>query len=218
MPVMPYHHGNLRRALIDAALETIAGEGVGRLNLRDLARRLGVSHAAPTHHFGDRTGLLTAIAVEGYDGLAQATGAAWQDTQSFLEVGVAYVGYATTHPGHFAVMFRPDLVRADDPELVRASAASAALLYGPLEHLGLTPDDIQERRIAATAAWGLVHGIATLWLQGSLRDAPIDDPLALTRAAARYLFEPPTGAPRGSGSPRAPVAPSSGRRRRAGSG
>ena len=198
MPVMPYHHGNLRRALIDAAVETIASDGVAALNLRDLARRLGVSHAAPTHHFGDRTGLLTAIAVEGYDGLAAATQTAWRDTQSYLEVGVAYVGYATTHPGHFAVMFRPDLVRADDPELARASAASGAMLYGPLEELELTADDALERRIAATAAWGLVHGIATLWLQGSLRGGPVEDPEALTRAAARYLFEAPNAERRGS--------------------
>ena len=215
MPRMPYHHGNLRRALIDAAVETIASDGVAALNLRDLARRLGVSHAAPTHHFGDRTGLLTAVAVEGYDGLAAATQAAWQDTQSYLEVGVAYVGYATTHPGHFAVMFRPDLVRADDPELARASAASAAMLYGPLEELELAADDAQERRIAATAAWGLVHGIATLWLQGSLRDSTADDPEALTRAAARYLFEGQNAGRRGSRSPRARAGRPNGRTRRA---
>jgi len=215
MAAMPYHHGNLRRALIDAAVETIARDGVAALNLRDLARRLGVSHAAPTHHFGDRTGLLTAIAVEGYDGLAAATQTAWQDTQSYLEVGVAYVGYATTHPGHFAVMFRPDLVRADDPELARASAASAAMLDGPLQELELTADDVQERRIAATAAWGLVHGIATLWLQGSLRGGPVEDPKALTRAAARYLFEGPTAERRERRSPRARAGRPSGRTPRA---
>ena len=104
---MPYHHGNLRRALLDAALDTISTDGVAALNLRDLARRCGVSHAAPTHHFGDRRGLLTAIATEGYDGLAAATAATWDETGSFLEVGVAYVRYAVAHPGHFPVMFRP---------------------------------------------------------------------------------------------------------------
>lgn len=196
MTSVPYHHGNLRRALIDAAVETIARDGVAALNLRDLARRLGVSHAASTHHFGDRTGLLTAIAIEGYDGLATVTRAAWETTRSYLEVGVAYVRYATTHPGQFAVMFRPDLVRGDDPELARATAASAAMLHGPLDDLALVPGDAAERRIAATAAWGLVHGIATLWLQGSLRDGPVSDPEDLTRAAARYLFEGPSAAPR----------------------
>ena len=189
---MPYHHGNLRRALLDAALDTIATEGVAALNLRALARRCGVSHAAPTHHFGDRQGLLTAIATEGYDGLAAATAATWAETASFLEVGVAYVRYAVTHPGHFAVMFRPELVDRTDPELVRASTASAAMLYGPVDSVAKVEGDAERRRIAATAAWALVHGIATLWLQGSLRvDAgPMGDPETLTRAAARHLFEP----------------------------
>ena len=190
---MPYHHGNLRRALLDAALDTIGSDGVSALNLRDLARRCGVSHAAPTHHFGDRQGLLTAIATEGYDGLAATTSATWAATGSFLEVGVAYVRYAVSHPGHFAVMFRPDLVDPRDPELARASAASAAMLYGPVDSVASVDGDAAARRIAATAAWALVHGIATLWLQGSLRDdpgGPIGDPERLTRAAARHLFEP----------------------------
>jgi AcrR family transcriptional regulator len=185
---MPYHHGNLRRALLDAALETIASDGIAAVNLRDLARRCGVSHAAPAYHFGDRTGLLTAIATEGYAGLAAATADRWAETASFLEVGVAYVRYAVDHPGHFAVMFRPDLVDVDDPELVRASAASAAMLYGPVGSVAPVDGDDPARRIAATAAWALVHGIATLWLQGSLRGGPDDDPENLTRAAARYLF------------------------------
>ena len=190
---MPYHHGNLRRALLDAALDTIATDGVAALNLRALARRCGVSHAAPTHHFGDRQGLLTAIATEGYDGLAAATAATWVETGSFLEVGVAYVRYAVAHPAHFAVMFRPDLVDDTDPELLRASAASAAMLYGPVESVATVDGgdgDDAARRIAGTAAWALVHGIATLWLQGSLRGGPIDDPEALTRAAAAHLFDP----------------------------
>lgn len=187
---MPYHHGNLRRALLDAALETIASDGVSAVNLRDLARRCGVSHAAPAHHFGDRTGLLTAIATEGYEGLAATTSATWTETESFLEVGVAYVRFAVTHQAHFAVMFRPDIVDVADPELVNASAASAAMLYGPVGSVAPVDGDVTARRTAAIAAWGLVHGIATLWLQGSLRDGPIDDPEALTRAAARHLFEP----------------------------
>lgn len=198
---MPYHHGNLRRALLDAALDTIATDGVAALNLRALARRCGVSHAAPAHHFGDRQGLLTAIATEGHDGLAATTAATWAETASFLEVGVAYVRYAVSHPGHFAVMFRPDLVDPDDAELSRARAASAAMLYGPFDSV-VTVDGDAARRIAATAAWALVHGIATLWLQGSLRGdpsgpngepvGPTGDPEALTRAAARHLFEPRT--------------------------
>ncbi len=91
-------------------------------------------------------------------------------------------------------MFRPDLVDLDDPELVQARSASAALLYGPVDSVAAVEGDAAARRIAATAAWALVHGIATLWLQGGLRgdrDEPMGDPEALTRAVARHLFEPP---------------------------
>ena len=87
-------------------------------------------------------------------------------------------------------MFRPDLVDPADQELGRASSASAAMLYGPVGSVTEVSEDDDARRVAGTAAWALVHGIATLWLQGSLRDGPIDDPEALTRAAARHLFEP----------------------------
>ncbi len=116
----PYHHGHLRAALIAAALEVIAEEGPADLSLRELARRAGVSHAAPAYHFGDKAGLLTVLATEGYGLLADATGSAWRQIGSFLEVGVAYVRFATTHPAHFVVMFRPDLYRGDDPALIAA--------------------------------------------------------------------------------------------------
>src|SRR5919112_6813183 len=86
----PYHHGNLRRALIDAALTAVAQQGPAALSLRDVARRAGVSHAAPTHHFGNKAGLLTAIAAEGWDLLADALTAVPTATGDFLEVGVAY--------------------------------------------------------------------------------------------------------------------------------
>ncbi len=92
----PDHHGDLRRAAIDAAVQAIREEGVANLSLRDLARRLGVSHAAPTHHFGDKAGLLSAVASEGYRRLAAALRDAEARTGSFLEVGVAYVRLPST--------------------------------------------------------------------------------------------------------------------------
>ena len=69
---VPYHHGDLRRTLLDTALDAVAEHGPAALSLRDVARRAGVSHAAPAHHFGDKTGLLTALAAEGWSGLADA--------------------------------------------------------------------------------------------------------------------------------------------------
>ncbi|HEV7962299.1 MAG TPA: helix-turn-helix domain-containing protein, partial [Actinoplanes sp.] len=104
-----YHHGDLRRALLDAAAEVIEEQGPAALSLRDLARRAGVSHAAPTHHFGDKAGLLTALATEGYGLLVAELAEEWAATHSFLEQGVAYVRFAIRHRAHFEVMFRPDL-------------------------------------------------------------------------------------------------------------
>src|SRR5699024_10240897 len=94
-----------------------------------LARATQVSHTAFRHHFGDRSGLLTALATEGYDGLTAALrGVPATGPEGFLEAGVAYVQWALAHPAHFQVMFRPDLVQAEDPELRRALAELASAL------------------------------------------------------------------------------------------
>ncbi len=179
-----YHHGDLRRALLDAAVEAVEERGPAELSLRDLARRVGVSHAAPTHHFGDKAGLLTAVAVEGHELLRAALADAWARSHDFLEVGVAYVGFAVTHRAHFEVMFRPELLRVDDPALARARAQSAELLYGPAEAL----TDAGSRVEAGVAAWSLMHGVAWLWLNDLLPAQLGDDPEAIARAAGRHLF------------------------------
>src|SRR5215213_6595995 len=151
----PYHHGDLRRALLEAAVEAIAEVGPAAISLRDLARRAGVSHAAPAHHFGDKAGLLTAVAADGFRRLAATLGEAYEATGSFLEVGVAYVRFAVTHRAHFEVMFRPELYHTDDPELVRARDAARALLYPPAAEAANEggADDVR----AAVAAWSLVQ-------------------------------------------------------------
>ena len=122
---MTYHHGNLRAELLAAAAQAIAKDGVAALNLRQLARQLGVTHAAPRHHFSDRRGLLTALATEGYTLLATALRTAGDD---FLEAGVAYFRFALDNPGHFAVMYRPDLVDPTDVDLQAARAQTGAAL------------------------------------------------------------------------------------------
>src|SRR5689334_3926996 len=98
LTVSSYHHGDLRRALIDGALEAIAENGVAALSLRDVARRAGVSHAAPAHHFGDKQGLLTAIAIEGFEGLYEVTMAAAGD---HVAGGLAWIAWALDHPAHY---------------------------------------------------------------------------------------------------------------------
>jgi AcrR family transcriptional regulator len=182
----PYHHGDLRRALLEAALQAIAEVGPAAVSLRDLARRTGVSHAAPAHHFGDKAGLLTAVATDGFERLAATLRETYQATGSFLEVGVAYVRFAVTHRAHFEVMFRPELYRTNDPNLVRARDAARALLYPPAADLANGPDGDEVR--AAVAAWSLVHGLATLWLNHNLPPQLGDDPEQITREVAHYLF------------------------------
>jgi AcrR family transcriptional regulator len=171
-----YHHGDLRRALLESAVVAIAESGIGALSLRDLARRAGVSHAAPTHHFGDRTGLLTAVAAQGWELLAEAIAG-----KDFAEAGVAYVVFAVGHPAHFAVMRNADLLRADDPELRKAKERANAILREG------GPD--RSRRLAG---WAMVHGLAALVLEGNLD--PGEDVASLARAVTAHL-SPSAGSP-----------------------
>ncbi|OLE24568.1 MAG: TetR family transcriptional regulator [Actinobacteria bacterium 13_1_20CM_3_71_11] len=184
---MAYHHGDLRRALLAAAIEAIGEHGPAAVSLRDLARRADVSHAAPAHHFGDKAGLLTAVAIEGFTLLARTLRETGERTGSFLEIGVAYVGFAVDHPAHFAVMYRPDLYHADDPAILDARAAARAALRGGLAMLGQR-GNTGDPAVAALAAWSTMHGLATLWLSGSLPDPPGDDPRAVARAIGLVLF------------------------------
>jgi AcrR family transcriptional regulator len=180
----PYHHGDLRRALLAASIEAIEQVGPGALSLREVARRAGVSHAAPAHHFGDKAGLLTAVATEGYRLVRQALVDAAQQTGDFREVGVAYVTFARTHRAHFEVMYRPELYHADDPLLLEAREAASATLYGPTTEI---TGEAASGALAGVAAWSLVHGFATLWLNGNLDHVVHGDPEDAARAVTRFL-------------------------------
>jgi AcrR family transcriptional regulator len=171
-----YYGGDLRRDLLDTALELIAREGPSAVSLRALARRLGVSHAAPANHFPDKAALFTAIAVEGFGRLAEAIedgvrqlGPDATAGQRFRAAGQAYTGFALAHPAHFAVMWQRDLLHQDDPALGAAGEATFALLLAGVR-------DVQDagwaagtdERTVAYLAWSVVHGLAALWLGGSL--------------------------------------------------
>jgi AcrR family transcriptional regulator len=172
-----YYGGDLRRDLLDTALALIAREGPSAVSLRALARRLGVSHAAPANHFPDKAALFTAIAVEGFGRLAEAIedgvrqlGPDATAGQRFRAAGQAYTGFALAHPAHFAVMWQRDLLHQDDPELVAAGDTTFELLLGSVR-------DIQSEgwaagrdpQAVAYLAWSVVHGLAALWLGGSLQ-------------------------------------------------
>ncbi|MEV8309630.1 TetR/AcrR family transcriptional regulator [Streptomyces flavidovirens] len=179
-----YHHGDLRRAVLAAALDVIRTQGPAALSLRDLARRAGVSHAAPAHHFKDRTGLLTAIATEGHDLLT----AALSDAAELSEAGVRYVRFAVDHPAHFQVMFQPDLLRPADPELLAAKARSYEQLRAAVA--ALPGDRTTDPELTGIAAWSAAHGFATLLLTHNL-DRALGDrtPDEVFRALTAAVFE-----------------------------
>lgn len=183
----PYHHGDLRQAILTAAVAAITESGPADLSLRELARRAGVSHAAPAHHFGDKAGVLTAVAAQGFHLLADALAVAQQNTGDFYEVGVAYVRFAVDHRAHFEVMFRPELYHADDQAVEVAQARAVEALYSRVGSLpaGQTNPDVQ---LSGIAAWSIVHGFATLWLNKALPPTLGQDPEAAARAIAGYLF------------------------------
>jgi AcrR family transcriptional regulator len=176
----PYHHGDLRAALLEAAVRTIEEVGPSAMSLRGVARRAGVTHPAATYHFGDKAGLLTSVATEGYRLLGAQLRQAYDATGSFLEVGVAYVRFAVNHRAHFEVMYRPELYNHKDRELLEARAAAAASLYGT-KH-----PDIEQLN-EGVAAWAIVHGIATLWLNGNLPRQLGRDPEKIVREVASHL-------------------------------
>ncbi|MEE3919669.1 TetR/AcrR family transcriptional regulator [Micromonospora sp. BRA006-A] len=154
-----YHHGDLRRVLLSTAAEAIAESGPAALSLRELARRAGVSHAAPAHHFGDKAGLLTAFATQGFDLLADALRQAGDD---LLDTGVAYVasrcGTGRTSTSCSGPSCTGPTTRTG--RRTRPLRRRAARGRGPAT--GREPD------ADALAAWSIVHGFATLWLAGAL--------------------------------------------------
>ncbi|GAB2924524.1 TetR/AcrR family transcriptional regulator [Streptomyces mayteni] len=185
-----YHHGNLRRAVMDAALEAIDESGPTGWSLRALARRAGVSHTAPVHHFGDKTGLLTAVAAEGYRLFADELEAEVEAADGeFREVGVAYVRFAVRHRAHFTVMFRTELYRGDDPALVAARDRAGAVLAAGARSLSSHLPGAEDRALTL-AAWSAAHGFASLWLDGALAESrdPDQDAEAVARRVFRVVF------------------------------
>jgi AcrR family transcriptional regulator len=175
----PYHHGALRDALLEAAERVLERDGLAGLTLRAVAREAGVSHAAPTHHFGDLTGLVSELAAIGFrqfNAAMVAAGAA--GGPSLLEKAMArakaYVAYAQAHPGKYGLMFRTERLDMTRPSLHEAASASFAGLAGAIgasrneqvaeEALSL------DQAAAIVRAWSLLHGFTSLLLDGRLTD------------------------------------------------
>lgn len=154
----PYHHGDLRAKLTQAATEILEEQGVTALSLREVARRAGVSHNAPYRHFADRDALLAALAAEGFARLGDVLEVA----QGPRARGEAYVRFALEHPERFRLMFG-GLLRLDaHPGL----GAAAARIYDGLVRAFAPLAGPQGAPFAAAAAWSLVHGLTQLLLDG----------------------------------------------------
>jgi AcrR family transcriptional regulator len=174
----PYHHGDLRRALVDEALRQIGTRGIGGWSLREVAAALGVSHAAPYHHFRGRDELVAAVAAQGLERLdalmAEGQRQAGADPlDELLAIGMAYVQFAVERPDYFAAIeaaaAKPQSRRrpppAPGPTWMRLTGAVAAC-----QSAGRLPEG--DPVIVAVSLWSLVHGLAELWKSGPLNQLP----------------------------------------------
>jgi AcrR family transcriptional regulator len=162
----PYHHGNLAAVAVAAAEEEIARHGIAAASLRRVAERAGVSHTAVGKRFGDKAGLLAAVATEGYRLLGEHLAGAGTDMAA---LGRAYVEFAQRRPALFAVMFQPTVYRADDPGVVAARARTTRMLQaGVGQRDGAVTADV------ALGAWAFVHGIASLVAGGAIEGDAVE--------------------------------------------
>jgi len=173
-----YHHGNLRRALLDSALAMVEKEGPRGVSLRAVARLAGVSPAAPYRHFAGKEGLLAAVAEEGFRSLERHMQAAREDTRGlalaeFRAIGNAYIRFAANNPSHFRVMFGPEVSdKIAHPSLKIAADKASQIIADAIancQRSGLEGADINPQRLVV-AAWATFHGLATLIVDGQLSD------------------------------------------------
>ncbi len=168
-----YHHGNLREALIQAALELIAQKGPTGFTFAEAARSAGVSPAAPYRHFRDRDELLSDIAMRGFDMFAVALEKAWdggrpEKQEAFERVGRAYLAFARAEPSYYSAMFESGLSLAGNPELREASERGYAVLRTAAEALiaTLPAKGRPPASMVSFHVWALSHGIASLFARG----------------------------------------------------
>ena len=163
---------DLRQEVLKASLALIEEGGLARLSMREVARKAGVSHQAPYHYFADREAILAAIAGEGFaklgGSLTRAAGGDADPRKAVGAMGRAYVEFALKHPAYFQVMFRADAVALENHPEAREMEDKAfeGLVAGIGKALSDQPGEVQRK--IAIACWALVHGLATLILEGTL--------------------------------------------------
>ena len=170
VPAPSEQHGDVRRLVLDAAIAIIESNGAESLSMREVARQAGVSHQAPYHYFGDRSGIFAAISEEGFSGLAHAFRDVHETEMPAAKAGfIAYLNFAREHVGHFRVMFRNDICGVMSHELT-AVAADSAFDELRLMVSRITGPEIDPNKAFTFAAmlWSLSHGLATLVIDGPL--------------------------------------------------
>jgi AcrR family transcriptional regulator len=190
-PRRGYHHGDLRAALRAAAERTLVERGAAEVSLREVARAVGVSHAAPYRHYAGREALLADIAAGGFDRLRArfAELPAVPDAEArFAAMAHAYVAFAVAEPAVYRLMLGPEVRKADHPVLAEAGHRVLDTLRRALVDLGVPPPATDE----AMAAWGFAHGLAQLIVDGRLEadpavDAPLDVGRLVDRAARLFV-------------------------------
>lgn len=186
-----YHHGDLRRALMDVTIAMVEERGdAGDVSLREVARRAGVSHNAPYRHFEDQEALLAAVAVEGFEMLSRALRAARSEAadpeERFVATALAYLRFAKAHRGHMGVMHGSGLPKSRTKELQHAANDAFQVLKELAADAGV--EDVVEQRRLGTIAWSFVHGLATLTGHGQVPPSVGATPQSLAALGARTLF------------------------------
>ena len=166
----PYHHGDLRAALIRAGEEELNEKGVEAFSLRGCAKRAGVSHAAPAHHFGDTRGLLTALATEGFRAFVATQQAAMDEAaidpaSQLAAAGLGYVRFALSRPALFRLIFSSDKPNFDNRDLETAATAAYELLVAQIGSVCGTAPELED----IAAVWSAAHGLADLLAAGRLK-------------------------------------------------
>ncbi len=191
-PAKPaYHHGDLRRALLDATVQLIEEQGLEAVSVREVARRTGVSPGAPFRHFQNRTALLTAVAEVAQERLQKAVGESLRDAekadplQKFRAIGMGFLHWAFTNPTHFQVISARDAIEFDRPELQGRNDGLRATMNQLLTQAAATgllrPGEVSRHVLGGRA---LVYGLARMHIDGQFPSWGVDSANALKESIA----------------------------------
>ncbi len=200
-----YHHGNLKEALVRAALDLIAEKGPAGFTFADAARSAGVSPAAPYRHFRDRDALLADVARRGFEEFTEALGKAWDDgrpdtMRAFDRLGRAYLAFAKSEPSYYSAMFEAGVPLDVDPQLREVSERAFAVLRSAAERLvaQIPASSRPPALMVALHVWSMTHGIASLFSRGDAARRALPMPPEELLEAAILIYLRGLGLPAGA--------------------